>query len=43
MIYEMRIYRCVPGRLPALLQRFERVTLDLWKNTAFGKLDSGPL
>ena len=31
MIYEMRIYRCVPGRLPALLQRFEKVTLDLWK------------
>ena len=30
MIYEMRIYRCVPGRLPAL-QRFEKVTLDLWK------------
>lgn len=31
MIYEMRIYRCVPGRLPALLQRFETVTLGLWK------------
>ena len=31
MIYEMRVYRCVPGRLPALLQRFEKVTLDLWK------------
>ena len=31
MIYEMRIYRCVPGRLPALLQRFEKVTLSLWK------------
>ena len=31
MIYEMRIYRCVPGRLPALLQRFEKVTLNLWK------------
>ena len=23
MIYEMRVYRCVPGRLPALLKRFE--------------------
>ena len=31
MIYEMRIYRTVPGRLPALLQRFEKVTLELWK------------
>ena len=31
MIYEMRVYRCVPGRLPALLKRFESTTLDLWK------------
>ena len=31
MIYEMRIYRTVPGRLPTLLQRFEKVTLELWK------------
>jgi hypothetical protein len=23
MIYELRIYRCVPGRKPALLSRFE--------------------
>ncbi len=30
MIYEMRVYRCVPGRLPALLKRFETVTLKLW-------------
>lgn len=30
-IYELRIYRCLPGRLPALLQRFEKATLDLWK------------
>jgi len=30
MIYEMRVYRCVPGRLPALLKRFENVTLELW-------------
>ena len=29
MIYEMRIYRCVPGRLPALLKRFETVTLKV--------------
>ena len=30
MIYEMRVYRTVPGRLPALLKRFENVTLKLW-------------
>ena len=32
MIYEMRVYRCLPGRLPALLKRFETVTLKLWEN-----------
>jgi hypothetical protein len=31
MIYELRVYHCVPGRLPALLKRFETTTLDLWK------------
>lgn len=31
MIYELRIYHCVTGRLPALLKRFETTTLDLWK------------
>jgi hypothetical protein len=30
MIYELRIYRCVPGRLPALLNRFDTITLKLW-------------
>ena len=30
MIYECRTYRCVPGRLPALLKRFETVTLKLF-------------
>ena len=30
MIYEMRQYRCVPGRLPALLKRFETKTLAIW-------------
>jgi hypothetical protein len=29
MIYELRIYRCVPGRLPDLLKRAETVTLKL--------------
>jgi NIPSNAP len=31
MILEMRVYRCVPGRLPALLKRFETVTLRIWE------------
>jgi hypothetical protein len=31
VIHELRIYHCVPGRLPALLKRFETITLDLWK------------
>ncbi|MEO6014682.1 MAG: NIPSNAP family protein [Devosia sp.] len=30
MIYELRIYSCLPGRLPALLKRFETGTLKLW-------------
>jgi hypothetical protein len=34
VIYELRIYRCIPGRLPALLKRFETKTLDLWKKHA---------
>jgi NIPSNAP len=31
MIYEMRVYRCLPGRLPALLNRFETITLKIWE------------
>jgi hypothetical protein len=27
----MRVYRCVPGRLPALLKRFETITLEIWQ------------
>lgn len=34
MIHELRIYRCIPGRLPALLKRFETVTLPLWQRHA---------
>jgi hypothetical protein len=30
MILEMRVYRCVPGRLPALLKRFDTMTLKIW-------------
>jgi hypothetical protein len=31
MVHELRIYHCVPGRLPALLQRFETITLGIWQ------------
>jgi hypothetical protein len=31
MIYEMRVYRVVPNRMPALLKRFEGTTLALWQ------------
>ncbi|HEV2954600.1 MAG TPA: NIPSNAP family protein [Xanthobacteraceae bacterium] len=31
MIYELRIYRCVPGRQSALLARFKNETLRIWE------------
>jgi hypothetical protein len=31
VIHELRIYRCLPGRLPDLMKRFESVTLKLWE------------
>jgi hypothetical protein len=31
MIYELRVYHCMPGRLPDLNRRFETVTLKLWE------------
>jgi hypothetical protein len=31
MIYELRIYHAVPGRLGALLSRFQDHTLQLWE------------
>ena len=31
MIYELRVYTCLPGRLPALLKRFETQTLKIWE------------
>ena len=31
MIHELRIYHCLPGRLPALLSRFETITLKIWE------------
>ena len=31
MIHELRVYHCVSGRLPALLKRFETITLKIWE------------
>ncbi len=31
MIYELRVYTCLPGRLPNLLARFQNVTLGVWE------------
>ncbi len=31
MIYELRVYHAVPGRLPDLLKRFENHTLKIWE------------
>ena len=31
MIYEMRSYRAMPGRLPDLLKRFDTITLKLFE------------
>lgn len=31
MIYELRIYTCLPGKLPDLQRRFQDHTLALWK------------
>ena len=39
MIHELRVYHCLPGRLPALLKRFETVTLGIWER--FGIRQAG--
>ncbi|MCW3473775.1 NIPSNAP family protein [Limobrevibacterium gyesilva] len=31
MIYELRIYRTNPGKMPALLARFQNHTLKIWE------------
>jgi hypothetical protein len=31
MIHELRIYHTLPGRMPALLNRFETITLAIWE------------
>ena len=31
MIYELRVYKCIPGRLSALNNRFANITLKIWE------------
>jgi NIPSNAP protein len=31
MIYELRVYHAMPGKLPVLLRRFEDHTLKIWE------------
>jgi hypothetical protein len=35
VIYELRVYHCIPGRLPDLNRRFETITLKLWDKHGF--------
>jgi NIPSNAP len=38
MIQELRVFHCVPGRLPALLKRFETDTLRLFEKHGIKQL-----
>ena len=31
MIYELRVYHAVPGKLPAIINRFQTITLGIWE------------
>ena len=31
MIHELRVYYAVPGKLPAVVNRFETITLKIWE------------
>ena len=47
MIHELRIYHCAPGRLAALLKRFETTTLGIWdrhgiRQAGFWTTEIGP-
>jgi len=32
MIYELRTYKCLPGRLDTLLERFDKAILQIWED-----------
>ena len=47
MIHELRIYHCISGQLPALLKRFDEITLSLWEKhgvhqVGFWTVEVGP-
>jgi hypothetical protein len=31
LIYELRVYRATPGNLPAVIKRFNTITLPIWE------------
>lgn len=31
MIYELRVYHAMPGKMPDLLKRFDTITLGIWE------------
>ena len=31
MIYELRVYHCLPGKLPAVNDRFKNITTKIWE------------
>ena len=38
MLYELRIYHCMPGKLPALSKRFETTTTKLFEKHGFRQI-----
>ncbi|MGH7090955.1 MAG: NIPSNAP family protein [Stellaceae bacterium] len=38
MIYELRVYHCTPGKLPALSKRFETITTRLFEKHGFKQI-----
>ncbi len=38
MLYELRVYHCVPGRLPAILKRFDSITCRLFEKHGINQL-----
>ena len=38
MLYELRIYHAMPGKLPALLKRFEMATVALFEKHGFRQI-----
>ena len=38
MLHELRVYHCVPGKLQALVQRFQNVTVHLFEKHGFQQI-----